>query len=76
MEVTRPLLLRLFYFINRPPWANILSPSVLLYSKLGLTDFDLRMNLLHPVEESKFVKIAKMKILPMPLSMENYPNKL
>ena len=28
MEVTRPLLLRLFYFINRPPWANILSPSV------------------------------------------------
>ena len=28
MEVTRPFLLRLFYFINRPPWANILSPSV------------------------------------------------
>ena len=28
MEVTPPLLLRLFYFINRPPWANILSPSV------------------------------------------------
>ena len=31
MEVTRPLLLRLFYFINRPPWANILSPSVFLH---------------------------------------------
>ena len=30
MEVTRPLLLRLFYFINRPPWANILSPSVVI----------------------------------------------